>query len=100
IGSKILIDTRRRFCFMKKKAIALIIISLLITAWASGCGSKSDYEVYMEASERTQNVARGKSETNMTMEIRFNKEGLPEDIPDGLEMFEDMAFELRSEYDK
>ena len=85
---------------MKKKAIALIIISLLITAWASGCSSKSDYEVYMEAAERTQNVARGKSETNMTMELRFNKEGLPEGIPDGLEMFEDMAFELRSEYDK
>ena len=69
---------------MKKKAIALIIISLLITAWASGCGSKSDYEVYMEASERTQNVARGKSETNMTMEIRFNKRAFRRTYPTDL----------------
>ncbi len=65
---------------MKKKAIVLIIISLLITSWISGCSSKSDYEVYMEAAERTKNVARGKSEVNMTMELKFNKEGLPEDI--------------------
>ena len=77
----------------------LIIISLLFLVWASGC-SENDYEVYMEASERTGSVTRGKSEINMTMSLKFNKEGLSEDVSGVLEMFEEMAFELRSEYDR
>lgn len=85
---------------MKKKVAVLIIISLVLAAWASGCSSKRDYEVYMEAAERTENVARGKSEMVMNMKLKFNREGLSKDVYEGLEMFEDMTFELRSEYDK
>ena len=84
---------------MMKKMAVLIIISLLFLVWASGC-SENDYEVYMEASERTGSVTRGKSEINMTMSLKFNKEGLSEDVSGVLEMFEEMAFELRSEYDR
>lgn len=84
---------------MMKKMAVLIIISLLLVVWASGC-AESDYEVYMEASERTGNVLRGKSEMNMTIKLKFNKEGLTGDVSDVLEMFEDIAFELRSEYDR
>jgi len=83
---------------MKKMAV-LIIISLLLVVWASGC-AKSDYDVYMEASGRTGNVLRGKSEMNMTMKLKFNKEGLSEDVSAVLKMFEEMAFELRREYDR
>ncbi len=84
---------------MKKRKAVLIIITLLV-ALASGCSTKRDYEVYMEAAERTENVARGKSEMVMNMKLKFNEEGLAEDVSDSLEMFEDMTFELRSEYDK
>lgn len=84
---------------MKKTVIVLVIISLLL-AWSAGCSTKSDYQVYMEASERTDAVARGKTEISMTMQLKFNKEGLPGDVSDGLEMFEDMTFELRSQYDR
>lgn len=87
---------------MKKRKAILIIISLLLAVWAliPGCSSKSDYQVYMEASERTEAVVRGKSEMVMNMKLQFNKEGLPEGVSGDLEMFEDMTFELRNEYDK
>jgi hypothetical protein len=84
---------------MKKKVAVITIIALLM-ALMSGCSIKSDYEVYMEAAERTENVARGKSEMVMNMKLKFNEEGLAEDVSDSLEMFEDMTFELRKEYDK
>ncbi|NLX91752.1 MAG: hypothetical protein GXZ07_09260 [Firmicutes bacterium] len=84
---------------MMKKMAVLIIISLLLVVWASGC-TESDYEVYMKASERTGNVLRGKSELKMTMKLKFNKEGLSGDVSDVLEMFEETAFELRREYDR
>jgi hypothetical protein len=85
---------------MKKRKAVLIIITLLLVALASGCSGKSDYEVYMEAAERTENVARGKSEMAMNMKLKFNEEGLPREVSEGLEMFGDMTFEIRNEYDK
>ncbi len=84
---------------MRKKAAALFIISLLLMAWAPGC-TRSDYETYMAASERTDNVARGKSEMKMGIKLKFNKEGLSGETLEGLGMFEDLAFELRSEFDR
>lgn len=84
---------------MRKKVAVLIVLSIVLAAWTIGCKAKSDYETYMKAQERTEAAARGKSEMKMDMRITFNKEGLDKDVSDALDIFEDMAFELRREYD-
>jgi len=84
---------------MKKTMIVLISIALLVV-WASGCSTKSDYEVYKEASERTKMAAKGKSELKMTMNMEFNKDGLSKEVSDGMEIFENISFEMRREYDR
>ncbi len=86
---------------MRKKKISVLTIIFLVLLLANlGCSRKSDYEVYKGAVNRTGDVARGKSETNIIMELKFNKDGLPGDIYDGLRLFEGITLRLGNEYDR
>lgn len=85
---------------MRKKTVILAVVFLVLFLTVPGCSGKSDYEIYKEAAKRTGDVKRGRSETNMTMKLKFNKGGFPEEVYEGLRLFEDVALRFRSEYDR
>lgn len=84
---------------MRKIVFCILAVVLILTAAAS-CTRRSDYEVFMEANEKTEKVEMGKSSMEISMNMDFNKEGLPEEVKKVLELVERMDFSLNDEFNK
>lgn len=83
-----------------KKIVTVIIVFILIITVLAGCSAKSDYQIFMEAMERTEAVENGKMSMDMEIQVEFNKEGLSEEAKDIIEFFEDFNMNLADQFDK
>ncbi len=83
-----------------KKIIAFVCILLLMPVITGGCSTKSDYQLYMEAVERTGAVEKGKMSMDMDMRMEFNREGLTEDAEKYLDLFKDISAGIIGQFDK
>lgn len=84
---------------MRRIALYILAAVLILTAAAS-CTRKSDYEVFMEANEKTEKVEMGKSSMEISINMDFNKEGLPEEAAKFLGLFEKLKLELTDEFNR
>ncbi|MDI6707100.1 MAG: hypothetical protein QME73_12755 [Bacillota bacterium] len=83
-----------------KRAVFCILAAVLIITAAASCTRKSDYEVFMEANEKTGKVEMGKLSMEISMNMDFNKEGLPEEAKKFLGLFEKFNLELNDEFNR
>lgn len=84
---------------MRRTIISLLVIALVVLAVAA-CSRKTDYQVFMEAMERTERVEMGKMSMEIAVNADFNKEGFSEDVRDSISFFEKLNFSLKDEYNR
>lgn len=79
---------------MKKLSIVLILILLFTTA----C-SENTFEDYQAALSKTENIQRGKVNTEMGLNLSFNTEGLAEEDLRQIKSFEQIVYEGTTSFD-
>lgn len=77
-----------------KKIITLMIAVVVLLA---GCGT-SDLEAYRSAVELTDSYASGSTETDMTINLTFNEEGLSQEAIRDLSYYEKIEYSTKTSY--
>lgn len=84
---------------MASKTIALLTVVVILTALLTTACTENTLEDYKSALEKTENIQRGKTHTDLELQMNFEMDGLDEEEARQLKSFENIEYEGTSSFD-